>query len=96
MATLPELVRVLGVVALLAAGYAGYELIFTARPWHNWVAVAARAWIVVLLGTFGVDETFFGQNALLAAGYLLALPLLPLQVGVVASLVLAAWAWTDE
>ena len=96
MTLLPELVRVLGVVALAAAGYAGYELAFRPASWRRWPGVAARVWIVVLLGTFGVDETFFGQNALLAAGYLLGIPLLPLQVGVVLSLALALWAWTDE
>jgi hypothetical protein len=92
---LPILIRLFGYVALGAALYAAYELAFRPWVWRHRIGVIARAWVVVLPGTVGIDEVLFGQNALLAAGYFFTLPLVPLQVAVVVSLLVAMWAWFE-
>ncbi len=89
--------EILGVLALLAGIYAGYDLLFGVRDWRQAVpGVIARGWICVLLATVGVDQVFFGQNALLQVGYILAIPLLAVQVGVVLSLVVASYLWSGS
>lgn len=93
---LPSLTRLFSYLALVGALYAGYELLIGTSVWRRWSALAARVWILLLLGTVGVDEVFFRQNALLTAGYLLGLPLFPFQVAIVASLVVATWVWIES
>ena len=85
---------VFGVIALVGGLLASYDLLFGVQDWRATVsAIIARCWICVLLTTIGIDETFFGQNAVLQVGYLFGLPLLAMQIGFLASLVIAGYLW---
>ena len=88
---------ILGVVALLAGLYAGYDLLFATRHWNRDLAgVVARAWVFVLLVTIGLDQMLFGQNAVLQIGYVFGLPLLAVQIGFVISLLVATFIWSGR
>ncbi len=87
---------ILGVAALIGAIYAGYDLVFGVRDWGQMLpGVIARGWICALFATVGVDQVVFSQNALLQLGYLLGLPLLAVQIGVVLSLLVAGYLWSS-
>lgn len=96
MDLVPLFSRLASYVALAAALYAAYELVMPAPAGQRWAGVVARIWICLLLGSVGIDEIIFGQNALLVAGYLLGVPLFPLQIGVAISIVAATWAWIES
>jgi hypothetical protein len=82
---------------LLVGLSAGYDLLFGAadapRGRRAIPGLLARVWILVLLTTVGIDALLFGQNAVLQLTYLLALPLLPVQLGFLVSLLLASYFW---
>lgn len=85
---------VVSVLALLGGLFAGYELLFSTSAWSkNVVGTIARGWVFVILTTVGIDELAFGQNAILQVGYVLGLPLLPLQLGFAVSLLAAIYLW---
>jgi hypothetical protein len=87
---------ILAIAALLGAIYAAYDLVFGVHDWGQALpGVIARGWICALLATVGVDQVVFGQNALLQLGYLLGLPLLAVQIGVVLSLLVAGYLWSS-
>ena len=88
---------ILGVIALLGGFYAGYDLLFGVENWRKAVpSVIARSWVCALLAMIGIDQVFFGQNAVLQIGFLLGLPLLAIQIGFIVSLGIAVYLWSSE
>jgi len=88
---------IVSLVALLGGVLAGYELLFLPGTWFkDPIGSIARGWVFVILTTIGIDELVFGQNAILQVGYVLGLPLLPLQIGFVVSLLVAIYFWSGR
>jgi hypothetical protein len=85
----------IGVLSIGGGMYAAYDFLFgPRRTAKSRASDVAGGIIFVILMTIGIDEVFFGQNAVLQVGYILQLPLLAVQIGFIAALLLASYAWT--